>query len=127
MVPPQIYVWTESLFNSRGPEIESWFGVDDDTDPALDNDWSFLPFMALSDGAHAYCFSFHPVRPMLIIAQSDRGLFILHPPPPSDVKYPRHISLWNLVHEADGRQSTSPSTVGNNQKYGAKGRGSHCR
>ena len=37
----------------RGPEIESWFGVEDDTDPAAANDWSFLPFMALSDGAHA--------------------------------------------------------------------------
>ncbi|KAL6719936.1 hypothetical protein ACLMJK_001857 [Lecanora helva] len=36
-----------------GPEIESWFGVEDGTDPAADNDWSFLPFMALSDGAHA--------------------------------------------------------------------------
>lgn len=23
-------------------------------DPAAENDWSFLPFMALSDGAHAY-------------------------------------------------------------------------
>ena len=37
---------------SRGPEIESWFGVNDGHDPATDNDWSFLPFMALSDGAH---------------------------------------------------------------------------
>lgn len=42
------------LIQSRGPEIEGWFGVDDGADPALDNDWSFLPFMALSDGAHAY-------------------------------------------------------------------------
>ncbi|KAK3172904.1 hypothetical protein OEA41_006230 [Lepraria neglecta] len=39
--------------HARGPEIESWFGVEDGTDPAADNDWSFLPFMALSDGAHA--------------------------------------------------------------------------
>ena len=38
----------------RGPEIENWYGVDDGVDPAGDNDWSFLPFMALSDGAHAY-------------------------------------------------------------------------
>lgn len=37
----------------RGPEIEMWFGVEDGQDPAADNDWSFLPFMALSDGAHA--------------------------------------------------------------------------
>ena len=38
----------------RGPEIEDWFGVEDGSDPSIDNDWSFLPFMALSDGAHAY-------------------------------------------------------------------------
>ena len=43
-----------SLIASRGPEIESWFGVEDGHDPATDNDWSFLPFMALSDGAHTY-------------------------------------------------------------------------
>ncbi|KAL9597553.1 MAG: hypothetical protein Q9219_005055 [cf. Caloplaca sp. 3 TL-2023] len=41
------------LTDIRGPEIESWFGVEDGVDPAVDNDWGFLPFMALSDGAHA--------------------------------------------------------------------------
>lgn len=45
---------TTRLMLFRGPEIESWFGVDDGQDPATDNDWSYLPFMALSDGAHAY-------------------------------------------------------------------------
>ena len=40
------------LQTDRGPEVETWFGVEDGSDPALDNDWSFLPFMALSDGAH---------------------------------------------------------------------------
>ncbi|KAL8822190.1 MAG: hypothetical protein Q9191_007069 [Dirinaria sp. TL-2023a] len=39
--------------HARGPEIEAWFGVDDGQDPAADNDWTYLPFMALSDGAHA--------------------------------------------------------------------------
>ncbi|CAG8958797.1 hypothetical protein HYFRA_00011748 [Hymenoscyphus fraxineus] len=39
--------------HARGPEVETWFGVDEGVDPALDNDWSLLPFMALSDGAHA--------------------------------------------------------------------------
>ncbi|MCJ1301063.1 late secretory pathway protein avl9 [Hypocenomyce scalaris] len=38
--------------HAKGPEIESWFGAEDGHDPATDNDWSFLPFMALSDGAH---------------------------------------------------------------------------
>lgn len=39
--------------NARGPEIELWLGAEEGTDPAADNDWSLLPFMALSDGAHA--------------------------------------------------------------------------
>ncbi len=45
--------WNQRLVYASGPEIESWFGIDDGVDPAADNDWSFLPFMALSDGAHA--------------------------------------------------------------------------
>ncbi|KAI0508356.1 hypothetical protein F5B22DRAFT_638735 [Xylaria bambusicola] len=37
----------------RGPEVERWFGVPDGRDPAAEWDWTLLPFMALSDGAHA--------------------------------------------------------------------------
>ncbi|KAI1393954.1 transport protein Avl9-domain-containing protein [Hypoxylon trugodes] len=37
----------------RGPEVERWFGVEEGQDPAADYDWALLPFMALSDGAHA--------------------------------------------------------------------------
>lgn len=37
----------------RGPEIETWFGAEEGSDPAADNEWPLLPFMALSDGAHA--------------------------------------------------------------------------
>ncbi|KAJ5161598.1 hypothetical protein N7492_006990 [Penicillium capsulatum] len=37
--------------HARGPEIEHCIG-DEGTNPATDNDWSLLPFMALSDGAH---------------------------------------------------------------------------
>lgn len=39
--------------HARGPEVESWFGSPEGTDPAVDYGWSLLPFMALSDGAHA--------------------------------------------------------------------------
>ncbi|KAF5610046.1 uncharacterized protein FSUBG_3575 [Fusarium subglutinans] len=39
--------------HARGPEVENWFGADDESDPAADYGWSLLPFMALSDGAHA--------------------------------------------------------------------------
>jgi hypothetical protein len=40
--------------HARGPEVERWFGVDEGHDPAVEYDWPLLPFMALSDGAHAY-------------------------------------------------------------------------
>lgn len=40
--------------HARGPEVESWFGVEDGFDPAVEYEWTLLPFMALSDGAHAY-------------------------------------------------------------------------
>ncbi|KAF5022624.1 hypothetical protein F66182_5324 [Fusarium sp. NRRL 66182] len=39
--------------HARGPEVENWFGADEGSDPAADYDWPLLPFMALSDGAHA--------------------------------------------------------------------------
>lgn len=41
----------------RGPEVERWFGVAEGQDPATEWDWTLLPFMALSDGAHALVFS----------------------------------------------------------------------
>ncbi|KAI0117102.1 transport protein Avl9-domain-containing protein [Daldinia grandis] len=37
----------------RGPEVERWFGIEEGQDPAVEYDWPLLPFMALSDGAHA--------------------------------------------------------------------------
>ncbi|KAI8941510.1 hypothetical protein NX059_002726 [Plenodomus lindquistii] len=39
--------------HARGPEIETWLNIPAPQDPALENDWHLLPFMALSDGAHA--------------------------------------------------------------------------
>jgi hypothetical protein len=39
--------------HARGPETEMWFGAPAGTDPGVDYDWPLLPFMALSDGAHA--------------------------------------------------------------------------
>lgn len=39
--------------HARGPEVESWFGVDEGFDPAVEYGWGLLSFMALSDGAHA--------------------------------------------------------------------------
>ncbi|CAI7674073.1 unnamed protein product [Penicillium manginii] len=37
--------------HARGPEIEHCI-ANEGANPATDNDWSLLPFMALSDGAH---------------------------------------------------------------------------
>lgn len=37
--------------HARGPEIEHWFGAGDH-DPATENDWQLIPYMALPDGAH---------------------------------------------------------------------------
>jgi hypothetical protein len=39
--------------HARGPEVEKWFGAEEGHDPAVMYDWTLLPFMALSDGAHA--------------------------------------------------------------------------
>ncbi|KZF23456.1 hypothetical protein L228DRAFT_267461 [Xylona heveae TC161] len=57
--------------HARGPEIENWWGVADGRDLASENEWSLLPFMALSDGAHATSegFSYFTLRHE---AQGDR-------------------------------------------------------
>ncbi|UNI21884.1 hypothetical protein JDV02_007833 [Purpureocillium takamizusanense] len=47
------FVTVVGFHHARGPEVETWFGADEGTDPAVDFGWSLLPFMALSDGAHA--------------------------------------------------------------------------
>lgn len=49
----QILLWGGADEEYRGPEVESWFGTGEGHDPVVDYDWSLLPFMALSDGAHA--------------------------------------------------------------------------
>lgn len=45
--------WLTETYPCSGPEIEHCL-ADEGTDPATENDWSLLPFMALSDGAHLY-------------------------------------------------------------------------
>lgn len=45
--------WLTETYTYSGPEIEHCI-ADEGTDPATENDWSLLPFMALSDGAHLY-------------------------------------------------------------------------
>ncbi|OCT53402.1 hypothetical protein CLCR_10899 [Cladophialophora carrionii] len=49
-IPPQVAV--VDFHHARGPEVEFWINEDGRT-LSKRNDWSLLPFMALSDGAHA--------------------------------------------------------------------------
>ena len=88
------------LTASRGPEIESWFGAEDGHDPATDNDWSFLPFMSLSDGAHgqgipgyllyAIDADHDPGPPKTSLTSPfSAGRLLVTPPPPSSVYHVR--------------------------------------
>ncbi|QGA15299.1 hypothetical protein EYB26_002956 [Talaromyces marneffei] len=62
--------------HARGPEIELCF-ADEGSNPAVENDWSLLPFMALSDGAHASTedFSYFTLRREATSTQNATSLF----------------------------------------------------
>ena len=94
--------WQSANTASRGPEVETWLGVEEGTDPAIENDWGNLPFMALSDGAHAYVryslFIQHPLiavqlygRLLLLHAAPRRLHLRLRPPP-------RYVPVRCVVH-----------------------------
>lgn len=90
--------------HARGPEVEHWFGVPEDEDPAVENEWPLLPFMALSDGAHAYA-------PR---SRSQLGLFVLganfaSPIPCSSTE---DFSYFTLRHEKGGRDGKPTSLFG---------------
>lgn len=53
-IPFEPLVAVVDFHHHRGPEIEFWLGAKDGVDPGLENEWDLLPFMALSDGSHAY-------------------------------------------------------------------------
>jgi hypothetical protein len=79
-----LYSWRSLRISAnvccRGPEIELCIG-DEGTSPATDNDWSLLPFMALSDGAHLYVTGYHPRDPHGPQALSDIFLTPIAAPP----------------------------------------------
>lgn len=48
----QPLVCVVDFHHARGPEIEHWIGSPEGSDPATENDWHLIPYMALPDGAH---------------------------------------------------------------------------
>ncbi|GAB7348966.1 hypothetical protein MBLNU459_g7950t2 [Dothideomycetes sp. NU459] len=60
--------------HARGPEVETWIGTEQGADPAIDNDWGLLPFLALSDGAHASTEDFSYFT-LVLKSKPERSLF----------------------------------------------------
>lgn len=50
--------------------------MEEGTDPATENDWSLLPFMALADGAHSYVDFFMVVETVVHIRIPENHLKI---------------------------------------------------
>ncbi|KAL5342385.1 transport protein Avl9-domain-containing protein [Aspergillus crustosus] len=91
--------------HARGPEIEQCFGPEG-TDPAAENDWSLLPFMALSDGAHLSTeeFSYFTLRRKGTDNEPPTSLF--------GIACSRQIDSKTLIHKSpDVTRSTVQKAV----------------
>lgn len=100
--------------------------MEDGVDPALENDWSLLPFMALSDGAHAYERKVRNAgRTLLIVRQNHRRLFLFHPSSCRDLDASSHILVRHLMYPPDGRGRPDRSTGRCHQEYGTERGGGH--
>jgi hypothetical protein len=123
---------------TRGPEIELCI-ADEGSDPALENDWSLLPFMALSDGAHTYepspsqsSLSPQEKRPSQALSriltqvyvQIHRGLLIFYPPSEGDRDGASNLAFRDLMFQTDRLQSPYKENPGCDQVNSAEGR---CR
>lgn len=122
---------TNLLFPQRGPEVELCF-ADEGSNPVIENDWSLLPFMALSDGAHTYDNSDPRYTSRIVrlradfcsTKQIDRGLLLLHTSTRSNLHARRDVPVWDLLHTADPIQPIGLSPARRDQIHGAEGR---CR
>ncbi|KAL4943146.1 hypothetical protein BDV06DRAFT_221486 [Aspergillus oleicola] len=91
--------------HARGPEIELCIGPEG-TDPAVENDWSLLPFMALSDGAHMSTeeFSYFTLRRRATDAEPATSLF--------GIACSRQIDSKSLIYKSpDVTRSTVQKAV----------------
>lgn len=103
--------------STRGPEIELCFG-DEGTDPATENDWSLLPFMALSDGAHMYDphpdLTFTPAQLSLLLTRywARSGRRKSSPTSLSDAKRPPpNLRPLSSALRAPDRSTRTPSST----------------
>ena len=101
----------------RGPEVELCF-AEEGSNPIVENDWSLLPFMALSDGAHTYIthllcrpwlslpslFSPWPYPDMMTWPQSNRRLFLLLATAQLYFQAAGNLPVRHLLHQADWYQ-----------------------
>lgn len=74
---PILFLAVVDFHHARGPEVERWIGLEDFIDPAVQNDWGLLPFLALADGAHASVeeFSYFTLRYTGTGSQAPTSLF----------------------------------------------------
>ncbi|KAI9807662.1 MAG: hypothetical protein M1825_005603 [Sarcosagium campestre] len=92
--------------HARGPEVEAWFGAEDGHDPAADNEWPLLPFMALSDGAHATTedFAYFTLRHEATETEPAKSVF--------GISCTRQMDANELIHRpADVTRSTVQKAV----------------
>lgn len=115
----------------RGPEVEGWYGVDEGVDPAVENDWAFLPFMALSDGAHAYVLHQANTRSKapeaLKALQFHRRLLLFYTPSQGFTQKASVLRVWHLMHATAGCYRIDRPPSGRHKKHGAESCGSNSR
>lgn len=93
---------SELLIPRRGPEVEFWLGARDGADPATDNDWNLLPFMALSDGAHTCVQLFCLPSPPQLTGRQSYGRFLLfYTATQSHGNANCNIFVWHFVYQAN--------------------------
>lgn len=109
-----------SLF-ARGPEIESWFGVEDGVDPAVDNDWAYLPFMALADGIHAYGLRRLGIGTGSEQMQIHRGFLLLYSAKKSQRILAGNVTLWHIMHPPNRLRQADRSTGRCHKRGGTEG------
>lgn len=94
--PFEPLVCVVDFHHARGPEIEHWVGCPEGSDPAAENDWHLIPYMALPDGAHQSEEEFSYFSLVHKASKSDTG-------EPKDVE-PTSVFGISCCHQLDATQ-----------------------